>query len=147
MKKNRPTHNAKFINNSLDQIIEYYKSVERGILEYYSLANNYGRLVSRVHFILKFSCVLTIASKMKLRTMKKVFRKYGKLLSVELKNGKTVSYPTPSYCRPRNFKVLKRFDENFIEKLDTRWVRGRKDLKGLRALLKFHYMREHPESC
>jgi len=134
VKKNKPTRNAKFINNSLDQIIEHYKSVERGILEYYSLANNYGRLVSRVHFILKFSCVLTIASKMKLRTMKKVFRKYGKFLSVKLKNGETVSYPTPSYCRPRNFKVLKRFDENFIEKLDTRWVRGRKDLKGLCAV-------------
>ena len=40
-------------------------------------------------------------------------------------------YPTISYKRPRkNLNFVKRFEEDFIEKIDTRVNRGRKDLKG-----------------
>jgi group II intron reverse transcriptase/maturase len=95
----QPTRNSRFINLKLFQIIEHYKTVERGICNYYSLANNYGNLVGRVHFLLKYSCVLTIASKMGIKTMKGVFRKYGKNLSVKSEKG-VVTYPTPSYKRP-----------------------------------------------
>jgi group II intron reverse transcriptase/maturase len=131
-KAGNPTRNARFINHQLPDIINHYRAVERGILNYYSLANNYGNLASRVHFILKYSCVLTIASKMKLKTKKKVFKKYGKDLRILNEKGKIIAcYPTIDYKRPRkSFKSIKNFNENFIEKIDSIVNRGRKDLKG-----------------
>lgn len=124
-----PTRNGRFINLTLDKIIDHYKMVERVVLNYYSLANNYRKLAGIVHYLLKYSCVLTIASKMKLKTMKKVFRKYGKKLSIKKENGKIVSYTAPSYKRPNYvFNAIEKFDEEFIDKLHFRLNRGRKDL-------------------
>lgn len=98
VKKNlQPTKNSHLINLELFQIIEHYKTVERRIANYYSLANNYRNLLARVHYLLKFSCVLTIASKMRLKTMKGVFRKFGKNLRVKSKKEGVVVYTTPSY--------------------------------------------------
>ncbi|MBE0439296.1 MAG: hypothetical protein IBX57_05885 [Gammaproteobacteria bacterium] len=98
----QPTRNSRLINFELFQIIEHYKIVERGISNYYSLSNNYRNLLAQVHYLLKFSCVLTIASKMRLKTMKRVFRKFGKDLRVKSKKG-VIVYPTPSYTRPSQF--------------------------------------------
>jgi group II intron reverse transcriptase/maturase len=99
-----PTRNARFINHTLADIINHYRSVERGILNYYSLATNYSRLAGRIHFILKYSCVLTIASKMKLRTKKKVFKKYGKDLKILNEKGKIIAcYPTIEYKNRKRF--------------------------------------------
>jgi len=128
-KNNRPTRNGRFINLELFQIIEHYKMVERGISNYYSLANNYGNLLARVHFILKYSCVLTIASKMRLKTMKGVFRKYGKNLRVKSSKG-FVEYPSPSYKRPTKLPKITAYDERFVDKLHARLPRGRSDLSG-----------------
>lgn len=121
-KGGNPTQNARLINHQLPDIINHYRAVERGILNYYSLANNYRNLAARVHFILKYSCVLTIASKMKLKTKKKVFKKYGKDLSILNEKGKIIAcYPTINYQRPRkSLKSVKSFDENFIVKIDSR---------------------------
>jgi group II intron reverse transcriptase/maturase len=124
-----PTKNGRFINLELFQIIEHYKMVERGISNYYSLANNYGNLLARVHFILKYSCVLTIASKMRLKTKKGVFRKYGKNLRVKSAKG-FVEYPTPSYKRPSNLPKIAIYDDRFVDKLHARLPHGRNDLTG-----------------
>lgn len=131
-KAGNPTRNSRLINHQLPDIINHYRAVERGILNYYSLANNYGNLAARVHFILKYSCVLTIASKMRLKTKKKVFKKYGKDLKILNEKGKIIAcYPTIDYKRSRkSFKFIKSFNENFILKIDSRVSRGRKDLKG-----------------
>lgn len=115
----RPTKNGRFINLELFQIIEHYKTVEWGILNYYSLANNYGNLLSRIHFILKYSCVLTIASKMRLKTMKGVFKKYGKNLRVKSANG-FIEYSSPSYTQPSKLPKIIIYDEQFIDKLHAR---------------------------
>jgi hypothetical protein len=40
-------------------------------------------LLNNLHYFLKYSCVLTIASKMKLKTKRKVFKEYGKNLTIE----------------------------------------------------------------
>lgn len=111
-----PTRNVRFINHQLSDIISHYRSVERGILNHYSLCNNYGRLTARIHYILKYSCVLTIASKMKLNTKKKVFKKYGKDLRILNEKGKIIAcYPTPDYKRPKKpvSKSFKGLNENF----------------------------------
>lgn len=102
-KAGNPTRKGRFINNHLSYIINYYLRVERGILNYYSLCNNYVKLAAVVHFILKYSCVLTIASKMKLNTKKRVFKKYGKDLKILNEKKKIIAcYPTIEYKRPKN---------------------------------------------
>lgn len=119
-----PVRNARFINHHLSDIIKHYRAVEQKIMNYYSLCNNYRKLANRVHYILKYSCVLTIASKMKLKTKKKVFKKYGKDLKILNRKGKIIAYyPTIRYKREKNidFKSFKSFDEeNFIGKIDIR---------------------------
>lgn len=130
-KHNNPTRNGKFIALSLIDLVNHYKSIERGILNYYGIANNYGRVAARVHYILKYSCALTIASKMKLKTMRRVFSKYGKNLCVRNKNGNTTSYPAPSYKRLNKIHLAKGLSyDNLIDKLTYRLDRGRSDLKG-----------------
>lgn len=130
-----PIRNGRFINHTLYDMIEHYKMVERGILQYYKLANNYGRVAARVHYILKYSCALTIASKMKLTTLRRVFNKYGKNLNIKDESGKiTTSYPTVDYRRPKTFTIDPTLDffslEAYIDPSDRQVQRGRKDLKG-----------------
>lgn len=128
-----PTRNARFINYQLPDIINHYRAVERGILNYYLLCNNYRRLAAKIHYILKYSCVLTIASKMKLNTKKKVFKKYGKDLRILNEKGKIIAcYPAPNYKRPKksSSESFKNFNENFIEEIDSKVRRGRGDLTG-----------------
>ena len=101
-KKGLPVRNGKFINHSLYDIIKHYKNVERDILRYYKLANNYTRVATRIHYILKYSCALTIASKMKLTTLRRVFNKYGKNLNIKNQLGKIIiNYPAVDYRRPK----------------------------------------------
>lgn len=127
-----PTRNGKFIHLSLPDLIEHFRSVERGILNYYGLANNYGRVAARTHYILKYSCALTICSKMKLRTLKRTFSKYGRDLFIKDDNGEIIrSYPVVSYKRPNQMSVPKDCDhDDMIWKLTYRIGRGRKDLTG-----------------
>jgi hypothetical protein len=117
--KNQPTRCGRYINMDLWNIIDSYKSIERGVLNYYSMANNYGRLSARVHYSLKYSCALTISSKMKLRTMRGSFKRYGKNLEIKVRD-KLISYSNISFKRPRN--PIARLDasssfENYFESL------------------------------
>lgn len=134
-KKGSPTRNGRFINHLLYDIVEHYKMVERGILQYYKLASNYGRVAARIHYILKYSCALTIASKMKLTTLRRVFNKYGKNLNIKNESGKVItSYPTVNYRRPKKFIMTPILNysslEAYVDQYDRRVQRGRKDLKG-----------------
>lgn len=87
-----PTRVGRLIHLSLPMIICHYLAIGRGILNYYSCADNFTRLKARVTYILKYSCALTFASKLKLITTKKVFSKYGYNLAVteEVKGTKKV---------------------------------------------------------
>lgn len=104
--KNMPTRNGRYTNIDLWNIVENYLAIQKEILDYYAMANNYGRLAVRVHYSLKYSCALTISSKMKLRTMKRVFKKYGKELTIQ-RDKKAISFPNISYTRPKEPKFLK----------------------------------------
>jgi hypothetical protein len=97
-----PMRCGRLIHLTPSQIIKYYRSIENGILNFYCMANNYGRVSGRTHYILKYSCALTLASKLRLRTLHKTFAKFGKNLTIRDKEGEiTASYPTPSYKRPK----------------------------------------------
>lgn len=79
---NRPTRNGKLIYLELDEIVDNYTSVARGLINYYSFADNYAVTRARILYILFYSCVLTIASKMRLKTKRKVIKKFGMTLKV-----------------------------------------------------------------
>jgi len=84
-----PTRWTKQIHFEVSQIINTYKSMWVGLKNYYSFADNYSSLW-RIFYIFKYSCVLTLASKLKLGTAKAVFRKFGKDLAV-VKDDKVVT--------------------------------------------------------
>lgn len=102
-KNGQPTRNGRLIHLSLTHIITHYRNIERRILHYYAFANNYGRLAARIHYILKYSCALTITSKMRLKTLHKTFKKYGSDLLIKNQNHQIInSYPTINYKRNHN---------------------------------------------
>jgi hypothetical protein len=68
------------MNLSHDTILKIYNSVLRGIINYYSFADNRSSLNSIV-WTLHQSCALTLAKKYKLKTMAKTFKKFGHLLT------------------------------------------------------------------
>lgn len=64
------------VNFSHYEIITFYNHRIQGLYNFYSFASNLNGL--RVIFMfLQFSCVLTLALKLKLRTKKQVFNKFG----------------------------------------------------------------------
>lgn len=77
-----PTRKGAYIYYDLATIIEKYLQAARGIQNYYSGCSNYATLRARVLYILKYSCALTFAAKLHLRTVKKVFTKFGYDLAV-----------------------------------------------------------------
>ena len=145
----QPCRNGKFVNLGLPEIIEHYKSIETGIRQFYAGANNQHRLSGRVHYILKYSCALTIASKMKLRTLSRVFGKYGKDLSIVDDKGRIIiSYPSAQGTVTNSHLVAGCTPVNLIEKLSERVKKGRMDLKGQCKLcgssedIEFHHIRK-----
>ena len=103
--KNQPIRCGRYINMDLWNIVESYKSIEQKVINYYSMADNYGRLAARVHYSLKYSCALTISSKMKLKTMKGAFKRYGNNLTIKSKNS-SISYPNISFKRSQKFMTM-----------------------------------------
>jgi retron-type reverse transcriptase len=109
-RKKQPTRCGRYINIDLWSIVDSYKSIEQGVMNYYFMADNYRRLAARVHYSLKYSCALTISSKMKLKTMRRVFKCYGKNLKITI-GEKSISYSNISYKRPQ--KNIFKSDDNF----------------------------------
>ena len=98
-----PTKVGWLINLDHADIIRYFNSVIRGILNYYSFANNRKSLGSLIHG-LKWSCARTLALKYKLRLASKVFRRFGS----KLKCPET----DLELFIPKTFKALKIFGCN-----------------------------------
>nr|YP_009710071.1 hypothetical protein [Coleochaete scutata]QFU80176.1 hypothetical protein [Coleochaete scutata] len=69
----------RLINLDHSDILNYYQSVIKGILNYYSFVDNKANLWWPIH-ALKFSCVLTLALKYKLKTKSGVLSRFGRNL-------------------------------------------------------------------
>jgi len=98
-----PTKVGRCINLDHQDILRYYNSIIRGVLNYYSFANNRKSLGSFVHG-LKLSCARTLALKYKLRHASKIYKNFGPKLrspdgNVEL-------------FIPSTFKAIKKFNCN-----------------------------------
>lgn len=77
-------HRGRFRGNLIHldhpDILNYYNAMARGIYNYYCICRNHNQLYN-ILWLLKESCSLTLARKFKMRTMKKVFSKFGKDLA------------------------------------------------------------------
>nr|AAB95256.1 RT-like protein [Venturia inaequalis] len=93
MSKGKSSPKFLWLHNEHDQIILLYNATLRGFLNYYNFAHNYGRLASYLEYILKQSCAKLLATKFKLGTMAKTYKKYGGRLT----GNKGKSFLKPSY--------------------------------------------------
>jgi hypothetical protein len=66
-----------------DEIVGNYTSVLRGLLNYYSFADNYLRLACSVYYILRGSMAKLLAAKFKTRTARQALIRFGKSLERE----------------------------------------------------------------
>ena len=125
-KSGQPTSCGRLIHEPLHKIINNYLALQWRLLNYYNMSSNYGRFSARIHYILKYSCALTFALKLKLKTLKKVYRKFGKDLTVfDNESGKILAtFPRIPYKKSRKkvnakiFNPLESINEsvNFINK-------------------------------
>ncbi len=73
----------------VDQIVNLYSGINRGIQNYYRFADNFARL-NRIQSTLMISCAKTIGMKLKKKSAQ-IFKKHGRQLKFTI--GKTDTYP------------------------------------------------------
>jgi len=114
----KPTRNARFLHFDTNQIVNHFKQIWLGLSVYYSFADNYGSL-GRIHYILKYSCVLTLASKLKLKTAKRVFIKFGKDIFIRDSDNKIIaSFPNVPLAKPNKFYTTQLSEINPMNRLE-----------------------------
>lgn len=80
-KRGIPTPRFQLYAISHDDIILIYNRVFLGLKNYFRFVDNFTALASRVQYILIRSCAKLLAAKLKLKTTKAVYKKFGKDLS------------------------------------------------------------------
>jgi group II intron reverse transcriptase/maturase len=110
-----PKGKSNCIHLTHPQILNYFNSRIKGILNYYSCVHNRNELWSIVKF-LTYSCALTLARKYKLKSLAKTFKKFGR--DLKFVNEKRKEY---KIFRPDNLRMLpenKRFRVNENTNID-----------------------------
>jgi len=110
-----PTALKRMVNNDHSDILRFFNSKIRGILNYYSFVDNAKSLGIIVHG-LKHSCALTLALKFKLRVRSKIFKKFGKYL--ECKETGTKLFIPKTFARTQKFNINPSIPDTL---LDIRW--------------------------
>lgn len=85
-------------------IIRVYEGILGEILGYYSFVNNYRSFVRYIRYILMGSCARLLAAKLKLGSVSKVYKKFGKILKVPGKNRAGFNCFLGSYNNRSRFK-------------------------------------------
>jgi len=118
-----PIAKTNCMNLTHAQILNYFNSRIRGILNYYCCAHNRNELWSIVRF-LNYSCALTLARKFKLKTLAKTFKKFGRDLSLVNKKGKEYKIFRPDNLRmlPMNERFKVNENNNIDELLNQTWT-------------------------
>lgn len=75
-----PTRVGRIYNYDMPDILRYYNSIIRGLLNYYTFADNRSSLGMVIHG-LKHSCALTLRGKLKAKTKATIFKKFGSKLT------------------------------------------------------------------
>lgn len=106
-------------------MIRHFWTIWKGISNFYSFADNYGRLGS-IAYILKYSLALTLASKYKLKSAKGAFRKYGTGLEVRNDKSKVIaSFPNPKLAKPKTWGGFSGSPLLFLDKMSKAYFRSR----------------------
>ncbi len=82
---------GRLMHEEIHVIINHYLMVGRGILSYYRLATNYNKLKHRIWYTLYYSCVLTLAKKLRILTKSKLIKKLGFLLRIKDNKGDIIT--------------------------------------------------------
>ncbi len=122
-----PTRIGWLIHESPETIVKYYSWVYQGIANYYSCAMN-SAMLARVDYLLRYSCCLTLASKMRLGTKKKVYSKFG----YNLKVSDEVEFKGYKWSK-REFKIKE--VENWSERLNKKWIRRTSDIESNKCVV------------
>ena len=99
--KGKPRSINKFIFLHPHEIVIRYRAIMREIYNYYTFVDN-KNLLQQILWILRFSCVYTLARKLRL-SVKGIFRKYGNQTKI-LHNKKTIMLFKPETLK-RNRKI------------------------------------------
>jgi hypothetical protein len=75
-----PTRVGRIYNYDMPDILRYYNSIIRELLNYYTFADNRSSLGMVIHG-LKHSCALTLRGKLKAKTKATIFKKFGSKLT------------------------------------------------------------------
>lgn len=102
----RPSSCRKLSSLEDKQIVNRFLNIIRGLMQYYSPANQRSDLWQIVAFYRK-SCVLTLADKHKLKTASAVYKRYGPNLKVSdpVKKKETVLFYPTTLKTTSNFKL------------------------------------------
>lgn len=85
-KDGKPSAKSGWTCLDVDQIIQLYSAVNRGMQNYYRFTDNWSRL-HRIQYILEYSLAKTLAQKYK-SSVRKVFKRFGKGLTVTIQGKK-----------------------------------------------------------
>lgn len=103
---NAVTH---WINYNHAEILYRYNWIINGYLNYYSHVNNLNVFHKLIGFVLRHSCAITLGRKLKLRSRKEVFKKFGKNLEEPTTKLK-LSIPVNFESNIKNYKITTNID-------------------------------------
>lgn len=113
--KRRPKAITKWIYMKPEEILIRYNAILRGYINYYSFVNN-KRMLQRIVWILRFSCVFTLCRKWNL-SPRKVWNKLGANLTIK-SNNRAVSFYVPDLTpTPLSFTMIGQSRPNDPSKL------------------------------
>jgi group II intron reverse transcriptase/maturase len=110
----RPISKNSYVSLEDHAIIEHFRSVWVGLANYYSGCTSLKRL-QYIHYLLKFSCAMTLGHKHRMN-IRKVFAKYQEELTAKVGNtGKTVCFPnrTNWSVKERKWLIKLKFKDPF----------------------------------
>jgi group II intron reverse transcriptase/maturase len=104
-----PTARKDLVNFEHHEIVTFYNHRIQGLVNFYSFAHNFNSLRKIIMF-LQFSCALTLALKLKVRTKRQIFKRFGYWLKdpdtdIQLKI-------------PSNFRVKHSFPTNTVSRAE-----------------------------
>jgi group II intron reverse transcriptase/maturase len=108
-----------WVNYNHAEILYRYNWIIRGYLNYYSHVNNLRVFHKIINLILVHSCALTLGRKLKLRSRKKVFKKFGKTLT-DPKSNLTLHIPSNYQSKTKDYRINHKNDPLKILKWSVR---------------------------
>jgi len=108
-----------WVNYNHAEILYRYNWIIKGYLNYYSHVNNLYIFHKIINLILVHSCALTLGRKLKLRSRKKVFKKFGKILT-DPKSNLTLNIPSNYQSNTKDYRINHKNDPLKILKWSVR---------------------------